>query len=346
MGSGLAARAGVVLGQPLLHETGRAWLAQRYKLIEVDDLSRIDNLIGQADALYCHPPLAVTPELIARGRNLKVIAAAGSGVDHIAVVAALAHGVVVTHAVGAGALSVAEHAIGQMLALAKRLVACDRAVREGNFAFRQDGSFQEISGRTLAIVGYGAIGQELARIGRLGFRMRIVAVTRDGSAPADPNVDAVMPLQAALREADIVSIHTPLTPSTTGLIGADALACMKPTAWLVNTSRGGVVDAAALFDALRSGRIAAAALDVFDTEPPAPDHPLLQLPNVVVSPHCAGITAQAYERLSMAAARDIDAVLRGQRPENMIEPAGWPRSRAAALSPNSHTTSIPSPRRI
>lgn len=340
------ARAGVVLGQPLLHETGRAWLAQRYDVIEVADISRIDGLVDQADALYCHPPLAVTPELIARGRKLKVIAAAGSGVDHIAVSAAIDHGIVVTHAIGAGALSVAEHAIGQMLALAKRLVACDRAVREGNFAFRPDSSFEEISGRTLAIVGYGAIGRELARIARLGFGMRVIAVTRDGAAPADANVDAVMPLQAALREADIVSIHTPLTQATAGLIDAEALACMKPTAWLVNTSRGGVVDAAALFDALQCGRIAGAALDVFDTEPPAPNHPLLHLPNVIVSPHCAGITRQAYERLSMAAARDIDAVLRGQRPKSMIEPAMWPPSRAATPSTISRSSSTPSPERI
>jgi phosphoglycerate dehydrogenase-like enzyme len=262
-------------------------------------------------------------------------------VDHIAVAAAIDRGIVVTHAVGAGALSVAEHAVGHMLALAKRLVACDRAVREGDFAFRKDASFEEISGRTLAIVGYGAIGRELARIARLGFRMRIIAVTRDGAAPGDANVDAVMPLHAALREADIVSVHTPFTAATAGLIGSDALACMKPTGWLVNTSRGGVVDGDALFDALQSGRIAGAALDVFPTEPPPPDLPLLHLPNVVVSPHCAGITRQAYERLAMTAARDIDAVLRGQRPAGMIEPARWPHSRAATAFRYSTSSSTP-----
>ncbi|WP_213957844.1 hydroxyacid dehydrogenase [Variovorax sp. dw_954] len=324
----------LVLGLPLLHEAGREALRAHYRLVEHDDPAEVAQRIAGADALYAYPPLKVTAPMIANAPRLKVIAAAGSGVDHIDLAAARADGIVVTHAVGAGALSVAEHAIGHMLCLAKRLVHLDRAVRDGGrFGPRLDNPYEEISGRTLAIVGFGAIGRELARIASLGFGMDVIAVTRDGQPATDGNVLRTVPLGDALAAADIVSVHVPLAPSTRGLIGRAELACMKPTAWLVDTSRGGVVDAAALHEALVQGRLAGAALDVFDPEPPPVDHPLLALPNVIVSPHCAGITRGAYRRLSLAAATDIDHALRGLRPPGLVAPESWAGSRAAALQP-------------
>ncbi|MEJ8849186.1 hydroxyacid dehydrogenase [Variovorax rhizosphaerae] len=324
----------LVLGLPLLHQAGRDALRANYRLVERDDPAQVAQGIAEADALYAYPPLKVTAPMIAQAPRLKVIAAAGSGVDHIDLAAARDEGIVVTHAVGAGALSVAEHAIGHMLCLAKRLVQLDGAVREGaRFGVRLDNPYEEISGRTLAIVGFGAIGRELARIAARGFGMDVIAVTRDGKAVQDDNVRRTLPLHDALAAADIVSVHTPLTASTRGLIGRAELARMKPTAWLVDTSRGGVVDAVALHEALAQGRLAGAALDVFDPEPPPTDHPLLALPNVIVSPHCAGITRGAYRRLSLAAAADIDHALRGLRPPGLVAPESWAGSRAAALSP-------------
>jgi len=319
----------LVLGLPLLHGAGRDALAARYRLVELDDLALIEERIDEADALYSYPPLQVTAPLIGRGRRLKVIAAAGSGVDHIDLQAAADAGIVVTHAVGAGARSVAEHAVGHMLCLAKRLVEIDRAMREGRFGPREDEGYEELSGRTLAIVGFGAIGRELARIAANGFDMEVIAVTHGDRPVDDPNVRRALPLHEALALADVVSVHTPLTASTRGLIGRDELALMKAGAWLIDTSRGGVVDSAALFDALSQGRLAGAGLDVFEPEPPAVDSPLLSLTNVVVSPHCAGITRAAYRRLSLSAANDIDHVLRGLRPAGLVE-LPPPRSDAIA----------------
>jgi phosphoglycerate dehydrogenase-like enzyme len=324
----------LVVGLPLLHEAGRAKLMERYALIELDDPADVAARVEAADALYAYPPLAVTAPMIARAPKLKVIAAAGSGVDHIDVGAAHEAGVVVTHAVGAGARSVAEHAIGQMLCLAKRFAQNDRALRDGRFGPRDPDAYEELSGRTLAIVGFGAIGRELAKIASAGFDMSVVAVTRDGGAVDDPHVARTLPLHDALAEADVVSVHVPLGPRTRGLIDEAALRRIKPGAWLVDSSRGGVVDALALQSALVDGRLGGAALDVFDPEPPSPDAPLLQLPNVVVSPHCAGITRQAYRRLALAAAQDIERALRGERPRGLVGPDSlWAASRAATSRP-------------
>jgi phosphoglycerate dehydrogenase-like enzyme len=308
----------LVLGLPLLHPAGRDALRANYRLVELQDVAQIEQRIGEADALYSYPPLAVGADLIARAGRLKVIAAAGSGVDHIDLAAARNAGIAVTHAVGAGARSVAEHAIGHMLCLAKRLLEVDRNVREGHFGPRDAHAYEELSGRTLAVVGFGAVGRELARIAARGFEMEVVAVTHGSASAQDLDVSRILPLREALASADIVSVHTPLTPDTRGLIGPAELACMKPTAWLIDTSRGAVVDAQALYEALAQGRLAGAGLDVFDPEPPPTHMPLLTLPNVVVSPHCAGITRGAYRRLSIAAATDIDHALRGLRPPGLV----------------------------
>lgn len=321
----------LVIGRPLLHEAGRAKLLQAHDLLEFADPADVEAWIHRADALYTYPPLAVTPRMIERAPRLKVIAAAGSGVDHIAVAAAQAAGIAVTRAVGAGARSVAEHVLGQMLALARRLPELDRRVRSGQFERRHERLSEELGGRTLAIVGFGAIGRELARMAGAGLQMEVIAVTRDGRPADDPHVARTLPLHDALAQADVVSVHVPLTDATRGLIGTAELARMRRGAWLVDTSRGGVVDARALEQALASGQLAGAALDVFEPEPPAPDAPLLQLPNVLLSPHCAGITPSAYRRLALAAAEDIACALRGERPAGLVGPdALWARSRAAA----------------
>lgn len=338
----------LVVGLPLLHEAGRVRLQQDHDLIEVSHPAEVGPHLETADALYAYPPLTVTADLIAQAPNLKIIAAAGSGVDHIDVAAAQAAGIAVTHAVGAGARSVAEHAIGHMLCLAKRLVDLDRQVRAGQFERRHDQPFEELAGRTLTIVGFGAIGRELARIAYRGFDMEVIAVTRDGARTDCSHVHRTLPLAQALAAADIVSVHTPLTAQTRHLIGTAELALLKPGAWLVDTSRGGIVDPAALHRALAEGRLAGAALDVFEPEPPPLDAPLLHLPNVVVSPHCAGITRAAYRRLALAAANDIERALRGERPLGLVGPASlWTASRAAALSrptfPPPHQASMAQP---
>ena len=325
----MAAPRCFVLGLPLLEAQSREWLGSRHRLLETRSREEIEAHIGEADALHAYLPIQVDRELMARGSRLKVVACPGSGVDHIDLEAARELGIAVTHVVGVGALSVAEHVIGQLLALAAQLPQAERALREGQFQRRWELPLWEISELTLAIVGYGHIGRELARIAKAGFRMRVLAVNRSGRPVDDPNVDATLPLHEALARADAISIHVPLSAQTRGLIDAAALACAKPGAWLVDTSRGGVVDTMALHAALQSGRLAGAALDVWDPSPPPADHPLLKLPNVIATPHSAGITVQSFRRLGMAAARDIDDALRGVRPTGLLDAQGWPQSRAA-----------------
>jgi len=322
----------LVVGVPFLHRAGRQAIEPLCRVIETLDMDEIGRHIGEAEAFYTYRPFTVDAAMIARSPRLKIIAAAGSGVDHIAVEAAQAAGVIVTHAVGFGALSVAEHAIGLMLAVSKRLVENDAHVRAGRpFIDKRHGHlYEEISGSTLAIVGFGSVGRELARIAYRGFNMKVIAVTRDGRHADSPDVERTMTLSEAVARADIVSVNTPLTLQTRGLIGEAELAAMKRGALLIDTSRGGVVDASALHAALHTGHLRGAGLDVFDPEPLGADHRLLHLPNVVVSPHVAGYTNAASRRLSLAAADDIACTLRGEKPGGLVgSKEVWSVSRAA-----------------
>lgn len=239
----------------------------------------------------------VTARVLEAG-PLRVVVKFGSGMDNIDVAAAEERGVKVSSTPGANARSVAELAAALLLALARNVAQHDRSVRGGSW---QRLTGVELAGKRLGIVGYGAIGRELARIAR-GLDLDVVA--------HDPLVDEadipLLPLEEVLQTSDAVSLHVPLTAETRGLIGEAELAAMKPTAFLLNTARGGLVDEAALADALGSGGLAGAALDGFEEEPLG-DSPLRRLDNVVFSPHAGAATEEAVLR---AAAQAVDQLLR------------------------------------
>jgi D-3-phosphoglycerate dehydrogenase len=247
--------------------------------------------------------------------RLKVIARYGTGVDNIDLVAALEKGIIVTNTPGANAASVAELALGLMLALARQIPEAAAATREGKWP-RLAGS--SLEGKTVGIIGLGAIGRHLAR--RLeGFDCRIVA--------HDPIMDTgfarrhhieLHPLDEVLRQADFVSLNLPLTPETRRIVDSGFLAAMKPGAYLVNTARGEVVDESALLEALRSGHLRGAALDAFSCEPPDPNHPLLSLPQVIATPHIGAQTDGATNNMGRMALRDCLAVLRGDVPLHRV----------------------------
>jgi D-3-phosphoglycerate dehydrogenase / 2-oxoglutarate reductase len=228
---------------------------------------------------------------------LRVVVKYGSGMDNIDLDAADALDVEVSSTPGANARSVAELAIALLLALARNVALHDRGVRDGSW-HRRTGV--ELAGKQLGIVGYGAIGREVARIA-LGLDMRVVAHDPFVHGAEVPLVE----LDELYATSDAVSLHLPLTDETRGLIGAAELAAMKPTTFLINTARGGLVDEAALAEALRSGRLAGAALDGFDEEPLG-ESPLRELDNVVLSPHAGASTNEAVLR---AAARAVDQLL-------------------------------------
>lgn len=239
----------------------------------------------------------VTARVLEAG-PLRVVVKYGSGMDNIDVEAAQARSVRVSSTPGTNARSVSELAVALLLALARNVALHDRGVRGGSWT-RLTGI--ELAGKRLGIVGYGAIGREVARIAR-GLDMEVVA--------HDPLVDdadvPLIPLEDLLATSDAVSLHLPLTSETRGTVGREELAAMKPTAFLLNTARGGLVDENALADALRSGRLAGAALDGFEEEPLG-DSPLRGLDNVVLSPHAGAATHEAVLR---TADRAVDQLLR------------------------------------
>jgi D-3-phosphoglycerate dehydrogenase len=254
--------------------------------------------------------------------HLRVIARHGVGVDNINVQAATARGVAVLNTPLANVDSVAEHALACMLALARGLLKADRATRSGQFARRDELVGIELKNKTLGIVGFGRIGQEVARRCHLALDMRILAYDpyQTPEALKEQGVEAREELEALLAEADVVSLHLPLTPETRGLISAKEFCVMKPNAFLLNLARGGVVDEAALHDALEEGQLGGAALDVFESEPPQEGHPLFSLENVILTPHSAAHTKEAFWRMATQAAEAVLAYLRQERPKHIINP--------------------------
>jgi D-3-phosphoglycerate dehydrogenase len=269
-------------------------------------------LLGRvsADAIIVRNVERIDAELMKASSSLKVIAKHGAGTNDIDLAAAKALGLPVLAAVGANAHSVAEHAFMLMLALIKDVRNQDAYVRRGGWD-KKDYRGRELRGRTLGLVGIGMIGRALAAMVQ-PIGMTVIAY--DPFAPAaafGPHARRVESLDALLAQSDVASLHCPLTPETHGLIDARAFGLMKPGALLINTARGEVVDETALLDALTSGRIAAAGLDSFAVEPPAKDNPLWSLPNVIVTPHCGGVTEEARREVSLMTVRNVLALLQG-----------------------------------
>lgn len=224
---------------------------------------------------------------------------------------------------------VAEHAMMLILAASHRLVAADRAVRQGPWGWRNQLHAREVAGKRLLIVGFGRIGRHLARMAR-GFGMEIAAYDPflPEAAWPDPAVLRVTDLAAALSETDIVSLHVPRAEKP--IIGKTELSRMKPGAVIVNTARGGLVDEAALATALAEGRIGAAGIEVFDSEPPAPDHPLFGLDQVVLTPHNAALTVECAERMAIASVQNVLDFFGGKLdPKLIVNKAALARQRAS-----------------
>lgn len=271
---------------------------------------------------------AIDAGLLARARSLRAIARVGVGTDTIDVAAATARGIPVAITPEANYQAVAEHTFALLLALERRLVVGDRAVRRGRFADRNALMGRSLHRRRLGLVGYGRIGREVARIARDGFGMAVAAYDPALSDP-DAGVTAPPDLAALLAAADVVSLHAPLTDATRGLIDGAALAHVKPGAVLINTARAGLIDRDALLAALDDGRLAGAAIDVFDGAP-QPGDPLLARDDVVLTPHVAALTDQAFARMSGDAVAALLALLRGDRPPGIVNPQVWQTGQTTA----------------
>lgn len=278
----------------------------------------------QADGILCRTE-KVTPAMMDASAKLKVIAKQGVGLDNIDLDYATGRGIQVVFAPQGNTNSVAEHALFLMLACARRFRYVDEIFRGGTFEVRYTlhDTF-ELDGMTLGLIGCGRIGQMLAKKAAYGLGMRVIGydpyVTWDKlRAPI-----ALMPKEEVLRESDFISLHMPLTPQTRGSVGAKDFALMKPTASFINAARGGLVVERDLIEALQSGKILGAGVDVYADEPIGRDHPLLKLPQVIATPHTAATTEQAVRRCCTTAAEGIVEVLTGREvtfPANHLKAA-------------------------
>ena len=317
----MAADTTIVLCEPI-HERGLRILEARGRIVRpasLDDESLLGLLAG-ADAVVIRALGRITRRMIEAAPRLKVVGRHGIGVDNIDLEAAAEHGVWVVHTPEAPTEPVAEHFVMLALMLARRFPHNDRLLRRGEWQARFDRPGMELAGRTVGIAGFGRIGRRTAEICSRGFGCRILYT----DVVACPELEAELraervPLERLLGESDFVSLNVPLLPATRRLIGAREIALMKPTAYLLNLCRGPVWDEGAVAAALREGRIAGAATDVFEQEPASPDHPLLALENFMATPHVASATADAMERMSLVA-EDIVAVLDGRAPR-------WPANK-------------------
>jgi len=269
----------------------------------------------------------IDAEFIARaGNRLKMIATPGIGVDKIDVDAASQRGIVVIHNPDAPTESTAEHAVALLMAMAARVMVGDRFLRGDRTVDRADMRGTELLGRTLGVVGYGRIGRRVAEICASGLKMNVTV--------HDPHIDLQQEtpervtltddLEAVLKNAQFVTLHTPLLPATRHLIGERELRAIPQGGYLVNASRGPVVDEQALIRVLQDGHLAGAALDVTDPEPPLPDNPLLSMKNVIVTPHIASGTDRGIHAMMHGVADQIAEVIAGGPPRSMVNPEVWP----------------------
>lgn len=281
----------------------------------------VDFLVIEADFVF--------EETLQAAPGLRLVAVCRNGLNHVDLEAATAHGVLVVNAPGRNAVGVAEHTLGLMLALARHIPAADRYIKEGHW---QDpvsayAEFRgtELAGKTLGIVGFGAIGRLVGQRGA-ALGMQVVASDPFVSAAEALGVKMVA-LDSLLAESDFVSIHAAATEASMGLVGRAQLERMKPTAYLINTSAAGLVEEEALVAALETGRLAGAALDVFEGQPLPGSSPLLRLRNLVLTPHIGGATEETIQRQSAMVSSDILLAVDGQRPQHLVNPAAWERWR-------------------
>lgn len=316
----------VVVADPLAPE-GLALLRERCEVLTPKGPDELQASLGSAIALLVRSETKVTAALLDHAPQLQIVGRAGVGVDNIDVPAATARGVYVVNAPTGNVHAAAEHALTLALALMRNVVPADASIRRGEWT-RSKLMGRELRGKTLGLVGIGRVGSLVARRAT-AFEMKIVAhdpFATEGLARA---LGAeLVELDRLLAEADVISLHAPLTDKTRGLIGAAALAKLKPTAILVNCARGEIVDLDALADALEAGRIGGAALDVFPIEPIPADGRIRTAPRTILTPHIAGSTVEAQQNVAVDVARQALAVIDGEVPSDAVNAPRPPADKA------------------
>lgn len=306
-----------VLLYETMHEAGTRLLAEKCELVYARSFEEehLISLVPDVDAIVIRANGAVSRGIIDAARQLKVIGRHGVGLDGIDLAAAAERGIPVVYTPTANTESVAEHFVALALMLAKKVRLGDIALRQGNWKARYELIGTELRGKTLGILGCGRIGQQTARICHYGFAMPVVYYDVIDYPKVESELGAVRAeMEEVCRRADFVSINLPMLPDTRGRVNADLIRHMKPSAFLINMARGPIWNEADVLDALKSGRIAGAGSDVFESEPALPGNPLFAMDNFVGTPHMSAHTDEGMSRMSLVAS-DVLAVLEGRKPE-------------------------------
>jgi D-3-phosphoglycerate dehydrogenase / 2-oxoglutarate reductase len=289
------------------------------EIIDGSDEAELADKIRDADGVTVRTSL-LQAHVLDRAERLKVVSRHGVGYDNVDVAALTRRRIPLAIAADANATAVAEHTLYFMLALAKQGLRHDRATREGQWAVRNELGPVDLLGRRVLVMGFGRIGREVAkRCAAFGMAVMVYdPYVQANVIEAAGDYRSVPDFEAALPETDVLTVHMPLGAESRGLIGALELAALPQHAFVVNAARGGIVDETALYAALTSGKIAGAGLDVFDQEPPPDDHPLFALPNVILSPHNAGLSKEAAVRMAISTARNVLAGIDGKLDPAMV----------------------------
>ncbi len=293
----------------------------------------LKSALGAYDGLAVRSATKVTADVLETATRLKMIGRAGIGVDNIDVAAASRRGVIVMNTPSGNATTTAEHALALMMSLARRIPQATASLKGGKWEKKK---FQgtELSGKTLGIVGLGNIGRIVCDRAR-GLSLKVIAFDPFLSPDAAAKLGAeLVSLGVLFERADIITVHTPLTAETKGVVGTEALKRCKPGVLIINAARGGIVDEQALLEALKSGHVAGAALDVFEKEPPPADHPLLKLDNVICTPHLGASTEEAQEKVAIEVAEQLVAYFTRGEIRNAVNVPAVPQELRQRLSPH------------
>lgn len=319
-----------------IHQSGRRLLEDKFQVVVAPDPyeKTIRSLIGDSHGVIVRTASRITGEIIEAGKVLEVIGRTGAGVDNIDVEAATRRGISICYTPEANFISVAEHTISLILALAKQLPVMDKAVREGRFSIRYEYLPVDVYGKTVGIVGFGRIGREVANRCAEGLKMKAVwydpyvSPVRNSAIAGSTcgisngvkdtetfeSLRRLSNLEELFEKSDFVTIHLPHNKETHHMIGKNLIERMRPSSYFINTSRGTVIDEDQLQEALIKGRIAGAGIDVYEKEPPDTENPFLKLPNVILTPHSAALTKECVERMAVDAAQGVLDILEGRRP--------------------------------
>ena len=306
----------VLIVQPIAKEGIELLLKHGCEIKQLKSYSpdTLKDEIVDADAILIRNA-HLSREIIEKGCNLKVISRHGSGMENVDVKTATEKKIYVTNTPVANSTSVAEHIIGMMLALAKNLMLMDNATRKGHFDIRHQLYSVELKGKTLGIIGLGNVGRRVASIASKGLQMNAIGYDPFISdQPIDTSIRLTNNWQKMLEESDFISLNLPLNKKTAAVIGKKEFDMMKNTAFLINCARGALVDESELINALKQGRIAGAAIDVYSEDPPPVDHPFFSMKNVILTPHTAAHSNEAMKNMAIQAAQGIIEVLSSKTP--------------------------------